>query len=102
MAGFDTESDSPFSKKIREGLMPRSFRLPRSLESYNGMGDLDAFIRKYRRAMELEDVNDSLVQMLRSRPRGTCLLMVQLLTPYYIGSFGKLCSKFSTHFIGSR
>lgn len=55
---FSTEPDSPFSKGIREGFMPRSFRLPRPLEAYNGVGDPDTFLRKYKLAMQLEDANE--------------------------------------------
>lgn len=51
------ETKSPFLKWIREAPIPRTFRLARPLDAYNRMVDLDAFIRKYKRAMELEEAN---------------------------------------------
>lgn len=53
--------ESPFIKPIRETPMPRSFRLPHPLEAYNGTGDLDAFIRKYKRAMEIKEANEAVL-----------------------------------------
>lgn len=38
--------------------MPRSFRLWRPLETYNRVGDPDAFLRKHRKAMKLEEANE--------------------------------------------
>lgn len=53
------ETDSPFSKWVRESPMPRSFKLPRPMEAYNGMRDPDAFLRNYKRAMKLEEANEA-------------------------------------------
>lgn len=51
--------DSLFFKKTKKAPAPRSFRLPRPLETYNGVGDPDAFLHKYQKAMKLKEANEA-------------------------------------------
>lgn len=45
------EAERPFTKRIRETQISRSFRLPRPLEAYSETEDPNAFMRKYKRAI---------------------------------------------------
>lgn len=83
--------------------MSRSFKLLRLLESYNGIGGPDAFLRKYKRAMELEDDNEiALCKCFKVTLAGPASSLYNSLPPSSINSFGELCNKFTTHFIRSR
>lgn len=101
--GFSTDSDSPFSRRLRENLMPKTCRLLRPLESYNVIGDLDTFLRKYKRVMELEDANKKTLckcfEVMLARPASSWF---NSLPPNSINSFRELCGKFTIDYIGSK
>lgn len=48
----------PFTRSIRESMMTRNFHLSNHLEVYNGIGDPDAFVRKYKGALKLKGTED--------------------------------------------
>lgn len=74
--------------------MPRTFRLSHPLEPYNRMRDLDAFIRKYNRAMEVKEANEaSLCKCFEIALIGPASSWYNSLPQKLIGSFGEPWSK---------
>lgn len=77
--------------------------MPRPLETYNGIGDLDTFLRKYKRTIELEYSNEtSLCKCFEVSLAGLASSWYNSLPLNSFDSFSELGNEFSTHFIGSR
>lgn len=103
LSDYNSEAGSPFTKRVRDLSMARSFKLPQPLETYNGNRDLDSFIQMYKWAMELKQVNEvALFNCFKVALAGSTSFWYNSLPSDSINSFGELGSKFSTHFIGSR
>ncbi len=94
--------ESPFIQAVVESPMPSDIRVPR-LETYDGRGDPQAHLTKYRHSMVLHGADDAtLCKCFEVTLSGPATTWYNSLGPGTMMGFKELSTAFTQQFIGSR
>jgi len=102
-ARHDRDAYGPFTRRVRDALIPHGLEKPPQMDSYDGTTDLDEHIENIEVVLTYRSVQGAgKCKLLDTTLRRGAVTWFKNLRRNSIDSWSDLCHEFTTHFIASR